>query len=229
MSSAGLGVEIIEIERVKRALDRSPRFKSRVFSEGECAYCDTRARPEVYYAMRFAAKGAVLKALDTHFGDGILITDVEVTEDRYGRPEALLRGGASECAQAQGIVELHLSLTFTHEVGVANAVAIRADARPRPDTVKDLQAELAAAFKAARSMLDEMDGKKKSSSQSSGTEADDQPTLYEQDTDGEPDSQPMTDGEGSDREALSRPRDATGTSAAEDIVADADVSEREEA
>ena len=60
---AGLGVDIVEIERMRAALERHPRMKERLFSAEERAYCDKRNRPEVHYALRFAAKEAVLKAL----------------------------------------------------------------------------------------------------------------------------------------------------------------------
>lgn len=146
MEFAGLGVDIIEIDRMKRALDRSPHFKERVFSEGERSYCDAKVRPEVHYALRFAAKEAVLKALGTGFGQGVNVTDVEVTNNRYGKPEVILTGGALDIAHSQGVKEMHLSLSYTHDVGVANAVAITEDVQPVIDETKDPQAELAAAF-----------------------------------------------------------------------------------
>ena len=59
----GLGVDIVEIDRMRAALERTPRLKERLFSAEERAYCDKRSRPEVHYALRFAAKEAVLKAL----------------------------------------------------------------------------------------------------------------------------------------------------------------------
>jgi holo-[acyl-carrier protein] synthase len=154
--AAGLGVDIIEIARMERALKRTPRMRERIFSEGERAYAQAKARPAVHFALFFAAKEAVLKALGTGFR-GMALTDVEVDHDRYGRPVPVLHGQASITAQEQGIVEIQLSLSYTHSVGVASAVAIREQDRPRKDEKLDPHAELAKQFKEMRALLDDMD------------------------------------------------------------------------
>jgi len=149
----GLGVDIVEIDRMKAALERRPRMKERIFTDDERWYCEHRNRPEVHYAMRFAAKEAVLKALGTGFS-GMRFTDVEVMREANGRPVPKLSGRAAEVAAERGIIEMHLSLSFTHSTAVASAVAITADARPKKDERLDPKAELAQSFKEARSMLD---------------------------------------------------------------------------
>jgi holo-[acyl-carrier protein] synthase len=157
VSITGLGVDIVEIERMRRALERRPAMKERIFSADERAYCDARNKPEIHYAMRFAAKEAVLKALGTGFS-GMRFTDVEVERDVRGRPVPRLSGRAAEVAEERGIVEMHLSLSFTHTNAVASAVAITEEGRPRPKEIPpDPMAELAASFKEARAMLDEVE------------------------------------------------------------------------
>ena len=151
----GLGVDIVEIDRMRQALERHPRMKERLFSAEERAYCDKRSRPEVHYALRFAAKEAVLKALGTGFA-GMRFTDVEVVRENSGRPVPRLSGRAAEQAEALGIVEMHLSLSFTHSTAVASAVAITEGARPRKVEQPDPMAQLAADFKEARALLDEV-------------------------------------------------------------------------
>lgn len=152
----GLGVDIVEIDRMRQALVRHPGMRERVFSEAERAYCEARNKPEIHYAMRFAAKEAVLKALGTGFR-GMRFRDVEVIRDESGRPLPQLHGRAAEVAAQRGVVELHLSLSFTHSTAVASAVAITDAHRPRPkDIPADPMAELAANFKEARAMLDEV-------------------------------------------------------------------------
>ncbi|MDH4140161.1 MAG: holo-ACP synthase, partial [Coriobacteriia bacterium] len=152
----GLGVDIVEIERMRTALERKPRMKERLFSAEERAYCDSRTRPEIHYAMRFAAKEAVLKALGTGFA-GMRFTDVEVMRDERGRPLPKLSGRAAEYAEECGVVEMHLSLSFTHTTAVASAVAITEAHRPKPKPDPfDPMAELRASFKEARTMLDEV-------------------------------------------------------------------------
>lgn len=157
MSITGLGVDIVEIDRMRRALERRPAMKERIFSEAERAYCDARNKPEIHYAMRFAAKEAVLKALGTGFS-GMRFTDVEVERDERGRPVPRLSGRAAEVAEERSIVEMHLSLSFTHTNAVASAVAITEEGRPRPkETPPDPMAELTASFKEARALLDEVE------------------------------------------------------------------------
>lgn len=154
MSVLGVGVDIVEIDRMRRALDRSPRFRMRVFSEGERAYCDSTSRPEVHYALRFAAKEAVLKALGTGFA-GMRFCDVEVVRDPRGKPSPLLHGRAAEVAAERGIIEWHLSLSYTHATAVASVVAVTQEGRPTPPSEsRDPYAELAVLFKEARTLLD---------------------------------------------------------------------------
>lgn len=150
----GLGVDIVEIGRMAAALERRPRMRERLFSDDERAYCDGRNRPEIHYALRFAAKEAVLKALGTGFS-GMKFRDVEVVRDAGGRPVPRLSGRAKEVADELGVVELHLSLSYTHTTAVASAVAITntGNAPERPDPAK----LRASAFKEARSFLDEIE------------------------------------------------------------------------
>ena len=152
----GIGVDIVEIARMRDALARRPRMKERLFSEEERAYCEGRNKPEIHYAMRFAAKEAVLKALGTGFS-GMRFRDVEVARDEKGKPVPRLSGRAAEVAEAAGVVEVHLSLSFTHDNAVASAVAITERMRPRVEEAPETaQQRLAASFKDARSMLDEV-------------------------------------------------------------------------
>ena len=150
----GLGVDIVEIDRMRVALARHPGMRERLFSAEERAYCEKRNRPEIHYALRFAAKEAVLKALGSGFS-GMRFTDVEVVRDPSGRPVPILKGRAATLAEEYGVIEMHLSLSFTHTTAVASAVAITEEARPKPRmTPNDTKAELAAAFKEARGMLE---------------------------------------------------------------------------
>ena len=94
MAEAGIGVDIVEISRMKSILEKTPSFARRVFTEEECAYCDASSRPAAHYASRFASREAVLKALGTGFSQGVGRKDVSVTRDKLGKPKALLSGRA---------------------------------------------------------------------------------------------------------------------------------------
>lgn len=153
---AGLGVDIIEIERLQKAFTRVPTMRERLFTAAEIEYIEAKARPIVHYALFFAAKEAVLKALGTGFV-GMGWTDVEVRHTERGRPYPHLEGEAKAEAERQGIVAIELSLSYTHQVGVASAVAMREQDQPHHDEVIDPKAELTQQFKQLRSLLDEME------------------------------------------------------------------------
>ena len=110
---AGVGIDLIEIERVERALERRPRLAERIFTRGEIAYARERARPGRHLAARFAAKEAVIKAL----GTGVPPAQIEV---EAGEPPAVrLSGRAAEAATGGDV-----SISLTHSRDMAAAVAI---------------------------------------------------------------------------------------------------------
>ncbi len=117
MSHRSIGIDLLEIERLERALARRPALAERLFTDGERAYAAARARPGQHLAARFCAKEAVAKALGL---EAWSFRDIEVISD--GRePSVRLDGRAAERA-AELAVELSISLTHTrHEAG---AVAI---------------------------------------------------------------------------------------------------------
>jgi holo-[acyl-carrier protein] synthase len=118
----GLGVDICEIARMERALERHPTFRRRVFTPEEIAYCDGKARPAESFAGRFAAREAVIKALGGYRGRGW--QDISVTRARSGAPAIRLEGNAKRRADALGVTRV--LVTFTHERtnAVAFAVAV---------------------------------------------------------------------------------------------------------
>jgi holo-[acyl-carrier protein] synthase len=112
--ATGVGIDLIEIERVERALERRPRLAERLFTEAELSYARERARPGRHLAARFAAKEAVIKAL----GQGVPPKEIEVVS---GEPPRLrLHGNAAEVA---GDTEIAISLTHSRDTAAAVAVA----------------------------------------------------------------------------------------------------------
>ena len=106
MPAAGVGINILEIARMERALKRRPSFARHVFTDEERQYCEGTARPAEHYAARFAARGAVLKALGATSGKGFTRRDVSVGHADNGRPVAMLAGRAKELAEQGDIVLL---------------------------------------------------------------------------------------------------------------------------
>ena len=112
-----VGVDLLEIARLERALERSPRLASRLFTDGERAYAYARARPGQHLAARFCAKEAVSKALGLNVFSPL---DVEVVGG--GEEVRLTLHGAARARAGELGVEVDLSLTHTR--GMAAAVAI---------------------------------------------------------------------------------------------------------
>jgi holo-[acyl-carrier protein] synthase len=116
----GLGVDMCEIARMERALERHPSMRERVFTPEEVAYCDSRARPAESYAGRFAAREAVIKALGGYRGKGW--HDISVTRAPTGAPAIRLEGNAKRRADELGITRI--LITFSHERSNAIAFAV---------------------------------------------------------------------------------------------------------
>jgi holo-[acyl-carrier protein] synthase len=127
MAIVGTGVDMIEVERVQRALSRlgtGDRFRQRVFTESEIAYCESRGRPRYQsYAARFAAKEAVMKALGTGWNRHVGWNDIEVLRQRGRAPMIVLHGKAAEFAGTCGITRIHLSLSHTASFAIAYVTA----------------------------------------------------------------------------------------------------------
>ena len=120
------GVDIAEIDRIERALAAShgARFRARVFTAGEQAYCEPRGRSRAQsYAARFAAKEAVMKALGVGWGRHAAWHEIEVVRARGEAPRLVLAGAAAATAQREGIVRLSLSLTHAANLAMAFVVA----------------------------------------------------------------------------------------------------------
>ena len=118
-----IGIDIIEVARIREVLERTPRFRERVFTPAERAYCDSRgAVAAQHYAARFAAKEAALKALETGWRGGISWQDVEVASRESGAPYLVLHGPVLELFNKAGASAAHLSLSHTTEHAVAQVV-----------------------------------------------------------------------------------------------------------
>ncbi|MFN2612313.1 MAG: holo-ACP synthase [Solirubrobacterales bacterium] len=110
----GIGIDLLEIERLERALARHPRLAKRVFTDDELAYANQRARPGRHLAARFAAKEAVLKALGVR---GYGLREIEVVA---GEPPTVRLSGRAAEALSGRLVQISL----THSRDTAAAVAL---------------------------------------------------------------------------------------------------------
>ena len=119
-----VGLDAVEIGRIAEAIERhGDRFLERIYTAAERKLADDsgEARHQ-FYAGRFAAKEAVLKALGTGWAQGVGLRDVEIARSPGGAPRVLLHGAATARAEALGITSIHLSIT--HDRGYAAAFAV---------------------------------------------------------------------------------------------------------
>src|SRR5215470_9471323 len=127
MRIVGTGIDMIEVERVERALTRArtgERFRDRVYTGREIAYCESRGRSRYQsYAARFAAKEAAMKAMGTGWNRNVGWRDIEVVRERGRPPSILLSGKAAEFAQRKHITAFHLSITHTEASAMAHVIA----------------------------------------------------------------------------------------------------------
>lgn len=118
---AGVGIDIVEIRRIKDAMDKHSNFMDKLFSKNEIEYLKSRnLRPE-FVAGRFAAKEAVSKALGTGFS-GFEFKDIEIDRTAAGKPIVVLKGKAKMIAQKYGNYKFFLSISHGVDSAIAYAV-----------------------------------------------------------------------------------------------------------
>ena len=121
-----IGIDIIEVARIREVLIRTPRFAERVFTGAERAYCDSRGVVAAqHYAARFAAKEAALKALQTGWRGGISWQDVEVASRENGAPYLIFTGQVQKIYEGFGATATHLTSSHTSEHAIAQVVLER--------------------------------------------------------------------------------------------------------
>jgi len=118
----GIGTDIVELIRFREALERTPGIKTRTFTEGEREYADRRHDPTERYAVRWAAKEAVMKAMGVGLGEVAMI-DIEIVRAENGAPSVLLHDSALARSNELGIVDWKITLTHTETIAQAIAVA----------------------------------------------------------------------------------------------------------
>ncbi|GAC1402335.1 MAG: holo-ACP synthase [Pyrinomonadaceae bacterium] len=116
-----IGIDLIEVARVRKTLARTPRFRVRVFTAREREYCDARGDlvAAQHYAARFAAKEAAMKALKTGWRGSLAWQDIEIVSTPNGAPEIFLHSRAQELFNQLGATRAHISLSHTQEHAIA--------------------------------------------------------------------------------------------------------------
>jgi holo-[acyl-carrier protein] synthase len=118
----GVGIDMIEVERVALGINKESGFREMVFSAAEIAYCESKKNKFEHYAARFAAKEAFFKALGTGWIENTLFNEVEIINNIDGKPEIHLSGSTQSTVNAMGINKILVSLS--HLKTMASAVVI---------------------------------------------------------------------------------------------------------
>ena len=118
----GIGVDIVEVRRIRNALQGTERMQQRVFTEEEIRFCTSRRHQYQHFGGRFAAKEAALKALGTGWSRGIRWKDVEITDDERGKPLLTFQRKAKEIFDELGAQTAWISITHSPDHAVAMVV-----------------------------------------------------------------------------------------------------------
>jgi holo-[acyl-carrier protein] synthase len=127
----GVGTDLVDVDRLRTALARTPGLRTRLFTPDEWAYAERHRDPHPHLAARFAAKEAVMKALGRGMSS-MGFAEIEVVRDEHGVPSVRLHGAAADLAAAAGVVTWQVSLTHTDALAQAVAIAIGEGAAPLP-------------------------------------------------------------------------------------------------
>jgi holo-[acyl-carrier protein] synthase len=119
----GIGIDVMEVPRFEQALQRhGERLLNRLFTPGERAYCQSKARAVEHFAARFCAKEAGMKALGTGKSGGITWRDVEVVRVPGQKPQLQFHGAAQQRFAKLGAQRVHVTLTHTGHTAMAQVI-----------------------------------------------------------------------------------------------------------
>src|SRR5437867_2349154 len=126
MDIVGIGTDIVECLRIGRMIEQHGElFLTRVYTEREIRYCQSRKHATEHFAGRWAAKEAILKCLGTGWSHGLSWTDMEIRNDPQGQPSVLVCGAAKEHAQNLKISDILISISHCRAYATAQAIAVR--------------------------------------------------------------------------------------------------------
>ena len=122
----GIGVDLVDINSFTESFSKNKRFRQRVFTEDEIAYCESKPSKYQHYAVRLAAKEAVMKAIGTGWDKGVQWKQIEITNTEIGdrrletaKPEIRLSGKAEELIKEMGIEKVFVSLSHSETQAIA--------------------------------------------------------------------------------------------------------------
>ncbi|MEE6185760.1 Holo-[acyl-carrier-protein] synthase [Mycovorax composti] len=119
---SGIGLDVIEVDRVREKIEKEQGFRELVFNEEEIAYCEPKTHKYEHYAARFAAKEAFFKALGTGWANGTAYNEILILGDDAGKPEIALKGTTAVTLENLDLSKVKVSLS--HLKNIAAAVVV---------------------------------------------------------------------------------------------------------
>ncbi len=116
---AGVGIDIVEVEKIAQRIGSGNGFRELVFSPAEIDYCESRTNKFEHYAARFAAKEAFFKSVGTGWAEGTQFNEIEVARDAGGKPFLNLLGGSGKWLESLNIINISVSLSHIQTSAVA--------------------------------------------------------------------------------------------------------------
>jgi len=118
----GIGVDIVQIERVRKLVTSYPDFIAQIFTANEIEVCQAKADSASSFAARFAAKEAMMKALGTGWNEKVNWLDIEVINEAQGKPRLKISGTTLKLMNEMGVLQIHLSLSHERDYALAFVV-----------------------------------------------------------------------------------------------------------
>ncbi|MEI7616582.1 MAG: holo-ACP synthase [Actinomycetota bacterium] len=125
MDIFGIGTDLIEVERIKNAIESHPRFLKKIYTEKEIEFCESKkANRFQSYASRFAGKEAIAKSLHQGLGKFLFFNEIEILDNEYGYPQAMLFGSSYFYYLSNSITDIKITLSSTRIFCAAYAVSL---------------------------------------------------------------------------------------------------------
>lgn len=115
----GVGIDLVETERIERSINKDRGFRELVFASEEIDYCESQTHKFQHYAARFAAKEAFMKALGTGWAEGTAFNEIYIENDKKGKPLLILKGQTANTLSHINVASIQVSLSHTATMATA--------------------------------------------------------------------------------------------------------------
>ena len=118
----GIGIDLVEVDRIRRLVNKYPKFIERFFAKEEIDYCNSKKNRLIHFAGKFTAKEAVIKSMGVG-NKSLKLKEIQISVNKNSIPKIILHGTAFSFAKDKNIEEILISITHTKEYAIAIAYA----------------------------------------------------------------------------------------------------------